>query len=250
MNYLDIILFKAWADLRAEASRAYIGFLWWFVEPIIYMATFYVLFGLGLRVGSENFVYFLLCGLVPWKWFTSTVSNGSRSIEASAGIIQQVYLPKFVLPTITVMINTVKFLIIFPLLLLFMMAGGFFPDVHWIALLLLIALQFMLIWSITSLFASLVPFIPDLRYLIENGLLLLMFLSGVFFSIEDMSPLVKQILYLNPMAILIYDYREILLFSRWPPMMDFVYIGSFSLLVGLAARWSLVKFDRRYAKVL
>ena len=56
MKYLDIIFYKTWADLRAEASRAYIGFLWWFIEPILYMGTFYVLFGLGLRMGGEGFV--------------------------------------------------------------------------------------------------------------------------------------------------------------------------------------------------
>ena len=150
MKYLDIILFKTWADLRAEASRAYIGFLWWFIEPILYMATFYLLFGLGLRYGGENFVYFLLCGLVPWKWFSSTISNGSRAIEANAGVIHQVYLPKYILPSITVMINTVKFSIILPLLLVFLIISDLPPTIHWLGLLPVISLQFLLILSITS----------------------------------------------------------------------------------------------------
>jgi len=124
MKYLNIILFKTWADLRAEASRAYIGFLWWFLEPLLYMAAFYVIFGLGLRMGGEGFVYFLLCGLVPWKWFSSTVNNGSRAIEAGAGMIHQVYIPKVVLPTIIVAINTVKFLMILPLLIVFLLSVG------------------------------------------------------------------------------------------------------------------------------
>ena len=46
MNYLELITVKAWADLKTKVSRAYIGFLWWFMEPILYMGSFYLLFGL------------------------------------------------------------------------------------------------------------------------------------------------------------------------------------------------------------
>lgn len=250
MKYLDIILFKTWADLRAEASRAYIGFLWWFIEPILYMATFYLLFGLGLRYGGDNFIYFLLCGLVPWKWFSSTVSNGSRSIEANAGVIHQVYLPKHILPTVTVMINTVKFFIIFPILLLFFLVSDLPLTVHWSGVFVVVLLQFALIWSITGFLSAVVPFVPDVRYLIENGLLLLMFLSGVFFSIGDFSPTVKTILYLNPVAVLIKNYRECLLYGQWPSLGDLVYVLVLSAVIAIAAFWLLAKMDRRFAKVL
>ena len=56
------------------------------------MGAFYVLFGIGLRQGGDNFLFFLLCGLVPWKWFSSTLNSGSRSIVANAGP-SQICLP-------------------------------------------------------------------------------------------------------------------------------------------------------------
>lgn len=250
MKYLDIILFKTWADLRAEASRAYIGFLWWFLEPILYMGAFYLLFGLGLRMGGDGFVYFLLCGLIPWKWFSSTIANGSRAIEAGAGMIQQVYLPKIVLPTIIVAINSVKFLMILPILLLFLWFSGYVANQVWLALPLLFVLQFLLVWSLTSFCAALVPYVQDLRYVIENGLLMLMFLSGVFFDLDKLSPLMKSVLYLNPMALLIENYREVLLEGHWPNTSELIYVFAFSLMFGLMATWCLTRFDRRYPKVL
>lgn len=250
MKYLDIILFKTWADLKAEASRAYIGFLWWFIEPILYMGTFYLLFGLGLRYGGENFVYFLLCGLIPWKWFSSTVANGSRSIEANGGLIMQVYLPKHILPTITVMINTVKFAIIFILLLIFLVANGFTPTSAWIMLIPLILTQFLLVLAVTSLLAALVPFIPDLKFVIENTLLLLMFLSGIFFDIEQVSPNLKAILFLNPVALLVKNYRQVLIEQQWPASSELIYVVVLSLLCGALAYYLLKKLNRRYAKVV
>lgn len=250
MKYLDIIFFKTWADLKAEASRAYIGFLWWFIEPILYMATFYLLFGLGLRYGGDNFVYFLLCGLIPWKWFSSTVANGSRSIEANGGLILQVYLPKHILPAITVLINTVKFSIIFLLLLVFLSISGFSPTLVWVVLPILILVQFLLILTTTSLLAAMVPFVPDIKFVIENMLLLLMFLSGIFFDIEKFSPNIKAILYLNPVALLVKNYRLVLLEQQWPEASDLVYVVGISLLFGILAYYILSKFNRRYAKVV
>ena len=89
------------------------------------MGAFYVLFGIGLRQGGDNFLFFLLCGLVPWKWFSSTLNSGSRSIVANAGLINQVYLPKYVFPLIVVVINTFKFTLVFPVLLLILILSGF-----------------------------------------------------------------------------------------------------------------------------
>jgi len=250
MNYFSIIWFKTWADLRAEASRAYIGFLWWFLEPLLYMTAFYALFGLGLRMGGEGFVYFLLCGLIPWKWFASTISNGSRAIEASTGMIHQVYLPKVILPTIVVMINSVKFLFILPLLVIFLVLSGYDPGPHYLALVAIVVLQFLLVWSLTAFSAALVPFVPDLRYVIENGMLMLMFLSGVFFEIGKLSPAIRDVLYFNPMARLIEAYRDVLMHGSWPVISDLAYVCVFSLAFCAVSWWMLNRFDRRYPKVL
>ena len=250
MKYVDIVLFKVWADLRAEASRAYIGFLWWFLEPLLYMGAFYLIFGLGLRVGGEGFIYFLLCGLIPWKWFSSTMANGSKAIEAGAGMIHQVYLPKIILPTIIVLINTAKFLMILPLFMIFLLLSGYEMTMTWFLLVPLVLLQLLVVWSLTSFCAAIVPFIPDLRYVIENGLLMLLFLSGTFFSIDDLNDTIRFVLYLNPIAVLIDSYRSVLLENALPKPLLIAYVVAFSAVFSALSVWLLNRFDRRYPKVL
>ena len=165
-------------------------------------------------------------------------------------MIHQVYLPKVILPTIIVCINTVKFLIILPILMIFLVLSGYGIEVSWLAMPLLIALQLLMVWSLTSFCAALVPFVPDLRYVIENGLLLLMFVSGVFFDIDGLSGTIRTVLYLNPMAVLIDSYREVLLLGSWPGMAGLIYVLSFSIVFAVISWWLLVRFDRRYPKVL
>ena len=211
MHHIELIFVKAWAEIKSEVSRAYIGFVWWFLEPLLYMGAFYLLFGIGLRQGGDNFLYFLLCGLVPWKWFSSTLNSGSRSIVANAGLINQVYLPKYIFPLIVVVINTFKFTLVFPVLLLLLVASSFEPSPSWWALVPILISQLLLVTSGTCLLSCLVPYLPDLRYVIDNGMLLLMFLSGVFFSVDSLAPEIRNIFLLNPIAILLECYREVLI---------------------------------------
>ncbi len=250
MHHIELIFVKAWAEIRSEVSRAYIGFIWWFLEPLLYMGAFYVLFGIGLRQGGDNFLFFLLCGLVPWKWFSSTLNSGSRSIVANAGLINQVYLPKYVFPLIVVVINTFKFTLVFPVLLLILILSGFELSNTWWSLLPVLAIQLMMVASCTCLLSCLVPYLPDLRYVIDNGMLLLMFLSGVFFSIDAMAPEIRSILLLNPIALLLECYREILLEGSMPNLNDLAYVIFISFLTGISAVFLLKRIDRKVIKEL
>ena len=214
------------------------------------MGAFYVLFGIGLRQGGDNFLFFLLCGLVPWKWFSSTLNSGSRSIVANAGLINQVYLPKYVFPLIVVVINTFKFTLVFPVLLLILILSGFEPSNTWWSLLPVLAIQLLMVASCTCLLSCLVPYLPDLRYVIDNGMLLLMFLSGVFFSIDAMAPEIRSILLLNPIALLLECYREILLEGSMPNLNDLAYVIFISFLTGISAVVLLKRIDRKVIKEL
>ena len=99
----DIILYRTYAELKSEAQRTYIGVLWWILEPVLFMLIFYFVFAVLLQRGTENFVPFLLIGLAPWHWFQATVMQCSGSITANRGLIQQVYVPNYVFPTVVVL---------------------------------------------------------------------------------------------------------------------------------------------------
>ena len=89
----DIIYFKTYAELKAESHRYYLGILWWLIEPIIYMLVFYFVFGVLFQRGTEDFVPFLLTGLVFWHWFQSTVMQSADTISANRFLLNQVFVP-------------------------------------------------------------------------------------------------------------------------------------------------------------
>lgn len=248
--YTDLILYKTFADLRAESARGHIGIFWWIIEPILYMLVFYVGFSVMRREKGTHFVAYLLVGLLPWKWFASTLSVGAKSILNGGDLMQQVYFPKYIFPSVVMLTNFFKFMIVMALLLVLFVLWGSGPLLTWFALPGVILLQFLVMMSLTYLFASIVPLFPDLRQIIDNGLLLVFFVSGIVFDVSNAPPEFKPILYLNPMVTLTESYRAILLDGQWPAMKPLLVMLCVSILVGTISIKIMVKFDREYPKFL
>lgn len=248
---LELIFYKSYADLRAEAERSYLGFIWWLLEPVLYLGAFYVLFVLILQSsGGRDFVPFFLCGSVVWKWFDAAIRGGSHAISANNGLFQQVYVPKYVFPLISVIGSTVRFLPVFLVFILFLLAYGVSIKLTWLAAPAVMFTEFCLLTAIAIMVAAITPFLPDLRVIIENGMMLLFFLSGVFFDIDTVaSERMRSYLFLNPMAVVIDEYRNFLLKGLWPNWKRLFLVLGFSVFIGYLALRLIRFLDHRYGKL-
>ena len=249
-NTFSLVWHKALAELKAESSRAYIGILWWVIEPILYMLAFYFVFAVGLRTGGPGFVPFLLCGIVPWKWFAASIQTGSKTIVANRGLITQVYFHKGLLVATSLTASSIKFAIVLTLLLVYLILSGTALDHHILGLIPVILIQLVLIAAITTFAASIVPFIPDFKLIIENGLLMLFFMSGIFFDIRELPEDVQQILSLNPMVTIIGGYRDALLNSTWPDIRALIVVLAEASIFMVWGVYRLNRYDRHFAKVI
>lgn len=250
LRYLELLLYRTSAELKREASRAYLGFLWWVLEPVMYMGVFYLVFGVGLRKGGPDFVVYLLCGLITWKWLDSTVRTGSGVIASSVGLMNQVYLPKIILPSIIILSNTYKFFIVEALFLIFLIFCGFPANEYWLWLPLIMLVQFILIVGVTWSVAALVPLIPDFKYVINYGMTLIFFMSGIFFNINDLSPEIRDLLMWNPVAALIEAYRSVLLYAEPPKMGKLLYVASISVFLATISAICIARLDRYFPRVV
>jgi lipopolysaccharide transport system permease protein len=248
-NALELILYKAHTDLKAEAARSYLGLLWWVIEPVLYLCAFYVLFVLVLHRGDADFVPTFLCGAVVWKWFASGIQGGAHAISTHRGLLQQVYVPKFIFPVIVVLGSTARFIPVFGIFTLFLVLYGVPLYATWLAVPMVIFVQFCLVISLAMLVGAITPFLPDLKAVIDNGMMLLFFISGVFFNINEVHEPLKSYLLLNPMAGLIDEYRNIMIRGIWPDATRLTIIMAFSLVLAALALLLLKQMDHKYGKV-
>ncbi len=250
MKYSELVLYGVYSDLRTEVARRFLGILWWVLEPVMYMAVFYVVFGLGLRQGDANYVPFLLCGLVAWKWFDGSVRQASMAIQGNAGLIQQIFVPKYVFALIQVLSNTFKFLIVLMLFLGFLLLVGKKPSIEWLGLIPLLLVQLLLTLSLGLLLSALIPFALDLKQVVDNLLMLMMFMSGIFFDARQLPDTLRDVLQLNPMLQLIQGYRGVLLHNQWPDWLALCWVALAALPLLLMAVLILRRFERHYPKLM
>lgn len=249
-HYLHLIAYKAYADLRAESTKTYIGFLWWVLDPIIFMAIFYVVFGLLMNRGTVDFVPFLLIGLVAWRWFQNTISHGANSILGGRGLMHQVYVPKIIFPLVVVLTDLVKFFVVLGVLLLYLWSAGYGIGPAYLALPLVFLVQFLLIVGLTLLASALVPFLPDLKFLLDHLLHMMFFLSGIMFDGATVPERYQTYFYLNPMANLLEAYRDILMHDAWPDWSALLVIGLFGGAVILLSDRFIAYYDHLYPKLI
>jgi homopolymeric O-antigen transport system permease protein len=249
--FCGFILFKVIANLKSETSRNYLSYLWWIAEPMLQMIMFYVVFGLLLKRGTENFVVFLMTGLIPWLWFSKSLNQGMNSIQQGKGLMMQVHIPKIIFPTISIIQNTIKQIVVMVLLLVFLICLGIQPNIYWISIPFLFLTEFLMITCCTYSIALLVPFIPDIRVVVPFCLQALMFGSGVFYSLDMISKEKQELFYiLNPMASLLANFRNVLVYNRSPEWTTLIVISVISLIVSFLLWLIARKFDLVYPRVV
>ncbi len=100
-QYYRLMDVQARMQLRADASKFVLGYLWWFLEPLLWVGVFYVVFNLILESDSRqgaDFLLFLACGKFAFLWFSKTVIQASNSIVANISLVGKINVPKSLFP--------------------------------------------------------------------------------------------------------------------------------------------------------
>jgi lipopolysaccharide transport system permease protein len=229
-DFIVLVDTKARMNLKAEASKLYLSFLWWIIEPILFVLAFYFVFGILLKTGRADFLLFLMCAKIPYMWFSKAVSSAAGSIAGSRGIIAQVDIPKTIFPYATIQVTAYKEIPVMLMLMGLCMIYGYMPGWDWLWLIPLIFVLYLLIVLFSLIFALLVCYADDVRMLISMLMLFLMFVSGIFFDITDISqPMQGYLMIFNPLTFVCDSYRKVLMHKGSYSMVHLWWLIAFCL---------------------
>jgi len=246
----EYIIFRVFGNLAADSRKYFLSYIWWIIDPLFEMAVYILVFSLLLNRGTPNFPQFLLVGLTTWRLFANSVMAESASLREEWRTLTIVYLPKSVPPAVVMGTSFIKYLITFGLLILFLLVTGFQPNFYWLVLPWIILNVVMLSYGIGCILAAIVPFLPDLQYLINTGLRLGFFMSGLFYDIRTVAPKYADYLMMNPMASLITNMRLILLEGTAPDFSQLYMTTIVSIGFVLLGIKLLETFDHLYPRML
>ena len=245
-QYCSLIDTMARLSLKADASRYFFGYVWWVLEPLLYVAVFYVVFELILQNRKEDFVVFLMCGQLAFVWFSKSLNQASRSILGSKGLVGRVDIPKSLFPLATIQEGLYKQMAVFLLLFAVLLAKGYMPSLVWGWLLPVMLVNYLLIVACSLFAAYLVCCVFDFHVFISMATIFLMFTSGVFWDPRDLPnpAMTELVMALNPLAFLLDAYRQILLHGAPPNAPHLALIGVGALVVVFAGLALLHRHSR------
>jgi lipopolysaccharide transport system permease protein len=235
-NYLQLVDVRARMALRADASRYMLGYIWWILEPLLFVAVFYVVFSVVLDSRRADFLAFLMCGKLSFIWFSKSVSKASDSIVAARGLIGNLNAPKSLFPVAVVQEGLYKQVAVFVLLLGFLWSSGYAPSRFWLWLVPIILVNYLMIVACALMGSCLVCVVRDFSKAIPLVMTFLLFTSGIFWDVNALADGSKKdlILALNPLAFIIDAYRQVLMYHGPPDATHLLLLGVGAVIVIVA----------------
>ena len=238
-------------ELRARYRGSLLGFLWSFLNPLLLMVVYVLVFSVYLRVPMEKYAVFLFSGLLPWLWFSSSLGHAAGVIVGSGALVKRILFPAEILPLVSVLSNMVNMLLSLPLLFVFLLAFGVRPGPVLTFLPLLLGLQLLLTAGLALPLAALNVHLRDVEQILSNLLVLLFFLSPILYPVSTVPvaftlgdvltvPL-RPLYFLNPVAGLVQSYQNIFFFGREP---HWIHLGMVTICAAIALWGGYWVFDR------
>lgn len=238
-------------ELRTRYKGSFLGFLWTFVNPLLQLLVYSLVFPFILRVSEKNYTMFLFVALVPWGFFTNSVQGGCNLIVGNSSLVTKVYFPREILSithTLSGLCNTIfSYVIVFPLLIIFKIP----MTIHLVWLPLILIGQTILNLGLSLIVSSVNVFFRDLEYLVSVGLMAMYFLTPVMYNITILPGKYQKILmFLNPMAGYIILYRNIMYYGIMSRPLLLIYTLVYSVVVFFIGYYVFQKLQRKFAEIL
>jgi lipopolysaccharide transport system permease protein len=246
-RYRGLIQSLVARELKARYRGSALGFLWSFINPLLFLLIYTFVFTVVLPAlhsrELEPFALFMFCGILPWTWFSSALSESAGSLISGGNLIKKVLFPAEILPLVSVLANMIHFFLGLPILTAFLVYYQRWPDAWdllWFPAAVLVQLVFTA--ALALILAALTVHFRDIRDLLANVLTLWFFSTPILYWIKDAPGFSKRVLDLNPMTHIVVSYQEILFFrgpiGHWKWLLA---TGAMSILLFLAGFWL---FDR------
>jgi len=226
-QYRDLFIFLVWRDIKTRYAQSILGVGWAIIQPVFSMIVFTIVFGNLAKVDSEGVPYaiFSYTALVPWTFFSTSLTSASSSLISSKNLITKVYFPRLVIPIAPVLGKMIDFGISFLILIGLMVWFDVKPTIWALMIPIFIILMMLTATGVGMWLTALSIQYRDIRYGSNFFIQLLMYISPVIYP-ASIIPEKYQILYaLNPMVGVIEGFRAALLGTRDMPW-EFLGVGA------------------------
>jgi ABC-type polysaccharide/polyol phosphate export permease len=247
-NYRELLKSNIKKEIRGKYKGSFLGVLWSFVNPLLSVLVYAIVFPFVLKSSEQNYVMFLIVGILPWNWFTTVISQGTSTVLANAGIIKKVYFPREILSISVVTSGLINFLISSIIMFLFLIFSGIGLSLYALYLPLIILIQFILLLGIVFITSSINVYVRDVEYIINFIVMMLFYGTPILYSVDLFPNSIRWLLNLNPMATIINCYRDVLYYQQTPNIQSMLIVFVVSCLILFIGVLIFKRLERGFAE--
>lgn len=247
-NYRELLKSNVKKEIRGKYKGSFLGVLWSFVNPLLQVLVYAIVFPYIMRIQTENYLIYLIVGIIPWTFFTTVINQGMITVRMNAGIIKKVYFPREILPISVALSGLVNFLISCVIIVLFCLFGGVGITWHIVLLPVIAIIQFILILGIVFALSAINIYIKDTEYIIAFILNMLFYATPILYEASLFPEKVRWILYLNPMTQVVLAYRDIFLYHQIPDISGMVYLVIVTIIIFILGFLIFRKLEKGFAE--
>ncbi len=247
-QYRELLKTNVQKEIRGKYKGSFLGVLWSFLNPLLMVLVYALVFPYIMRTNVDNYLIFLIVAVIPWNFFTTCITTGCNCVWINGGIIKKVYFPREILPVSVIAAGLINFLISCLIILIFLLFGGvgFSLQLLWLPLIAIIQSMFSL--GLLFILSAINVYVRDVEYLVGFLLNLLFYATPILYTAEMFPQKIRWVLYLNPMTHLIDAYRSIFYYQTTPNLFSLLYISLLSILILILGYMIFRKLEKGFAE--
>jgi lipopolysaccharide transport system permease protein len=241
IRYRSLVNSLVARELKARYRGSFLGFLWTFLNPLLLLGVYALVFNIYLRIQIEHYAGFMFAGLLPWIWFSSALMEGTLSITSGGSLVTKVLFPSQVLPMVKILASLINYLLSLPILFTFLWLMGVYQGWPLLWLPVIVVLHLLFILGLVLILAGINVFFRDVQHILANLLTLWFFLTPILYPLAQVPPPFNKWVLLNPMAQITLAYQDIFFYNRQP---DLRILPVFLVLAVILSGVGMVFFER------
>ena len=223
-NYRELLKSNVKKEIRGKYKGSFLGVLWSFINPLLQVAVYAIVFPYIMRVQTSNYLQYLIIGIIPWTFFVTAINQGMITVRMNGGIIKKVYFPREILPISVVVSGMVNFFISCLIILLFCVGGGLGISWHLVLIPIIALLHFFLTLGLILALSAINIYIKDTEYIVQFILNMLFYATPILYPATLFPERLRWILYLNPISGIVECYRDIFMNHTMPSLNTLLYL--------------------------
>lgn len=242
-------------DFKTKYAGSYFGIIWAFVQPVIMVLVYWFALDVGLRSGdtmNHPFILWLMCGLVPWFFFSEALGSGTNALTEYSYLVKKVVFKIDILPIVKLLSAMIVHLFFVALIVILHACYGYYPDLYTLQVPYYILCMFVFVMALTYLTSSVVVFFKDLNQIIGIVLQVGIWVTPIMWNAGSISGKLNTIMKINPVYYVVNGFRDSLLDKVWFWDRPVWTIGFWSAIIILyiAGRRMFKKLQVHFADVL